>query len=1191
MIRYGVYLLVIFALSRNPVAADMFQPPVTYHLSFETFDFLKDDIQTKYPEPSLEERNLHLVPGQFGKALHNAEVFRLKDQQQVSMTAWDLDTLMEVIVHHRFGIWQKKYSVGNNHPYIWGTGRLKTDGGSVAFWAKAKPGFRRYLFFQASSSFGRFEKYLIAIELKEDLSLEAYVRDARYDYHKIETKPLWDTRRFNHVALVWDRMYGLTLYLNGERVASNWGNDAWFTTQIPGLFHMPLTEAMFDELWIFDRPLKEREVKRLMDENIPPDSPENPFTPDEKAVERIGNTFIGDGTDHLAPVKAFQGEQVTVFEELYPEWAGDGIMTAPYVLDGKYELAWPQDYSSFTNILGDSDFHAEKVDFRLPENKTVNYVSLEGNLTDARMLAIRDDSVMEPVEILSVPEEKQFFHASLIKPISNTLLRIPFVKGFGSPPGYEPGLHLALTGDIRIHEAAFFNVREEPIPHQPVAGIQYVIDSQGTVPSDSRYGYAMKTLNDARNNRILSLTRSAKSRTEWITPGPFTRINLLSETSMEKRSITAFECNLNLRNVSENDVMVLQLHDPGIPSRIWNRIVFRLNGFDRGSGILRVTCDFTDIKLAPKDRIWMDILFSGNEQIKSGKNSGSYIRIATSPLNDNDGRYAEKALQPCLGDFSKANFWYYPWMALGDIPDPEKPVTFGGFYDIINFPLAILRTEPDNYISRTILDLGMVESDYRGTYGKTGETWGKRGIAYRDSLRNAGGTTEGVELVSREMSPIMWPPVKIKPNDGSPEWAFYMHYYLSRYKNIVDWFAENQNYDGQVGGGWNDDVLFASRLPNVFLYIGYENARRIFNRIFEGLERTRMFHDGYCNIDPMDFIHVNDLTRNRYEGLVFEPGDPYKMKIAMRTAWRLGKPDQTPVNYIDGGSFKPDHDVLLWYWGETPAYPPYRTTRNDVTATVKKYAPAMDDVIRFRYTESRKFTDTSNMPGCHEFKAIQIGGKADPFLDNLTLAVTWEEGGESDIPKWVETATDTDFIAHMYSYGMVERNVTARLYRIKKGMYHITLAYEGDDSQKGTIVERTEELTRFSKVTVPVRPGREIVLKIDHIEALPDPGPLPDLAIDDIDCTEGIIRANVYNFGAAPAAGITVGIFDSLGRLIEEKNIDTLDSARDFVPKQAEIIFDLKNTDKKPYRISVDPNDSIEEIIEENNDVIMKNNL
>ena len=158
-------------------------------------------------------------------------------------------------------------------------------------------------------------------------------------------------------------------------------------------------------------------------------------------------------------------------------------------------------------------------------------------------------------------------------------------------------------------------------------------------------------------------------------------------------------------------------------------------------------------------------------------------------------------------------------------------------------------------------------------------------------------------------------------------------------------------------------------------------------------------------------------------------------------------------------------------------------------------------------------------------------------------------------------------------------------------MYHITIAYGGDNSIKGTIYERIDELTRFSKVTVPVRPGREIVLNIDLIEALSESGPLPDLAIDDVDCTEGFIRANVYNFGAAPATGITVGMFDCLGRLIDKKTIDNLDSARDFVPKQAEIIFDIKNTELKPYRISVDPNDNIEEIIDENNDVIIKDNM
>jgi len=127
------FALAIFHFTGMPVIAETIQPPATYHLSFENFDFLRDDISSRYPEPTIEQRNLHLVPGKFGKALHNAEIFSFEDQQKVSMSAWDLDTLLEVIVHHRFGYWKPEYSVGNNQPYIWGTGRLKTDSGCFFF--------------------------------------------------------------------------------------------------------------------------------------------------------------------------------------------------------------------------------------------------------------------------------------------------------------------------------------------------------------------------------------------------------------------------------------------------------------------------------------------------------------------------------------------------------------------------------------------------------------------------------------------------------------------------------------------------------------------------------------------------------------------------------------------------------------------------------------------------------------------------------------------------------------------------------------------------------------------------------------------------------------------------------------------------------------------------------------------------
>ena len=1166
------YLLCSFILfsSGFSYAADNDKAPVTYYLSFETMDFLKDDYAAKYEEPTTEQRGLETVAGKFGKALHNGSIFKQEDFDKTAMSTWDLDTLLEVLVHHRFGYW-KDHKTGHMEPYIWGTGRLKGESGCVAFWAKGSRTHPGYLFFQASSSFGRFEKHLLAIKLNEDNSIEAYIRDARYQYHRIESEPVWNDSDFNHIALSWDRGMGLTLYVNGVAAASNWGNDAWWTTQIPGLFHMPMCGFTYDELWIFDRPLDQKEINGLMKSNRPPQDKGLPKPLGNDAVVRLSKAFIGESSSTLPVVKPFNGAEIVTFSELFPEWAGDGCMQAPFVLDGKYELAWPQDYTSFTNILGDSDFHPEKVDFLLPGDKPVNYITMEGNLTDATMLAGNGGEYTDMERLFDVPPEHQLFFGTEIQPSARTHYRIPFLQGYGSPPGYKKGLHLSLTGDIRIHEASFYNIGKEPITGAGESIRKLYMTTDSAVPGDNRTGYAIRALNDRRNSRIVALETKQKGRSQWISPGVLSRLNLLSDPWARNETIKSVELQLDIRGIGEDDFMIFRLHDPGVPTRIWNSIVFRMRDFKRKGSSLRLKLDCTDIKLAAGDRLWLDVAFSSNGAVRAGGKNASCILVETAQLADTDGMYAEKALKPARTDFTKIYYWYYPWTAIQEIPDPDSPETFGGFFDIVTYPLIVTRTDPDNFMANTLLDLALVGNPHKGNKGFTIE-----GV-------NTQAKNSYVTSVSRDVTPALWPPVVTAPADGSPEWAFYMNYYLTRYRDIVYWWAEHQNPDGQVGGGWNDDVLFASRLPGVFLYSGDKKARTIFNRIFEGLERTRMFHDGYCNIDPMDYIHVDDLVRNRYEGLVFEPGDPHKMKISMRTAWRFEKPDETPVNYIDGNSFKYDRELILWYWGDTPDYPVYTTNRERVTVMMKKFAPSMDEVIKFRYTEAGMFTDGAYMPGSNDIKRIQVGGGWGPYRPGLSLAVSWEGGGEPEIPKWVEAATDTSFTAHIYSYDTVERDVSARLYRLVKGIYRVTLDYEGEYASFGTVLDKEVELGRFSEITVPVRPEREFVLHIDLVKRLPDPGRLPDLACSDIISTGNTLKAVISNFGPVSVSQATVRVVDKSGRPVAETTLGEIESAEDFVPGEAEANFSITAPVSEISHVIVDPEDEIEEIFEGNN--------
>ncbi len=1149
----------------------------SYHLSFDDYSFLEDDYSARFAKPALERRNLRLVPGVFGRALHNDNAFSPVDFEKTYMSTRDLDVLLEVLCFHRFDY--DELQIGGRQPYFWGTGRLKTDGGTVAFWARGARSQPGYLFFQGSSSFGRLEKYLLGIQLNEDASLEAFLVDARYRRHTIRSAPLWRADRFNHVALAWDRAQGLVLYLNGQKAASNWGSDVWWTAQIPGLFHLPMCGMTCDELWIFDRALTGAQVQRLVRENRPPGADEPLIELDEAAQERLRVAFIGTHATDLPLATPSADDRVLCFREVFPLSAGDGCVKAPCLLDGRYEMAWPMGYTSFTNILGDSDFQARKADFTLPPSARVNYVTMEGNLTGATLLAgtLAQPDAMQ--EVSRSPPDERFFHAAMPEPRSGAGFRIPFVKGYGSPPGYAEGLHLPLTGEVRLHEVSFFEVGSEsqegcgtgvsPVrgrhggqplqtDSQPAASSGdpiriFRIAGEERVPDDGRCGYAMRALNDRRNAGVLRLTEQAERSAAWEPIAALTRWNLLSEPLAGPLAVKAIELNLHLRTVADG-FLVLRLHDPGVPARIWTSVVLLLRGFESG-GLLRVQLDITDIQTSAGDRLWLDLTFARDAEIEIGGQARSHVGIETAPVGEADPRYALKALQPALSSFTKIYSWYYPWILAAQKPDPEHPVTFGGYYDIVNYPPIILRTQPDHFIANALTELSLIKYDIKPAFSFEG--W--------------------------ENSSKFWPPLPVTKSDDSPDWAFHMNYYLTRFAEIVHWWADRQNPDGQVGGGWNDDVVFAPRIAGPLLYLGDAGARRMFNRVIEGHEQTDMLRDGYCRIVPIDAMHAEDRVRHRYEALLCEPGEPYKMKLAMRTAWRFDQPDQTPVNYFDGRPFQYDRDLLLWYWGRTPEYPVYSVTREEVAAKMKQLAPAMNDIIRFRYTDAGMFTDGATMPGAADVKRLVVGGNTGPFLDALTLAACWEDGRGPTIPRWIEHASDTDFVAHLYSYERAEREVTVRLYRLKRGVYDIALAGEGKDASTVAPYRQQAELRRFSIVTVPIPPGREVVLRIQRSRELPDPGPLPDLCVDQPQIVDNRVQAEVLNFGPAALGPLTVRLESAAGKTIAERKLAGLQAATAFVPSIAQVTFGLNSPPSAGGRIIVDPDDGIPEITDDNN--------
>ncbi|MBK8504425.1 MAG: LamG domain-containing protein [Saprospiraceae bacterium] len=372
--------------------------PVSYHLSFDDDAFFTEDIIEQSGKKSLDDRKIDFPPGKFGNGIRMKEIPQTPDVN--NMTGIDLDLVTAVIFNTH-----PDNQMGFNQPFIWGSGRINARLGAVAFWARGTLPFAGPIFEQTSVGFGRKERDLLGITVDEANVLSAYIRDSRYVTQRIESTEVWNSTEWNHVTFNWDWANGMELWINGNLIASSWGQQAWFETALPGLFHLPAAGLIYDEFYIFDRPITQKEIKALIFSNTAPG--EEPILYQREITREtiVGEISGASFTKQLPIIDPDHAAQIT---EAWPQEVSDEHVPGWFVVDGRNEIAWPHPYSMFTIIPGDADFHAEKVDLKMNLGSKVNYVTLTGNLTNVSLQASTPRQ-LQMLDLFQVPDGKEFF--------------------------------------------------------------------------------------------------------------------------------------------------------------------------------------------------------------------------------------------------------------------------------------------------------------------------------------------------------------------------------------------------------------------------------------------------------------------------------------------------------------------------------------------------------------------------------------------------------------------------------------------------------------------------------------------------------------------------------------------------------------------------------------------------------------
>jgi len=1115
--------------------------PVTYHLSFEDFDFLADCFVARSGMTSIEERGLTLETGRFGRGLMMNIPPGWKDID--NLTALELDLIVGAIYKHR----NMKDAVQlYNEPIIWGAGRLNTASGAVAFWVKGA--LREGLLFnQSGCVWGRKERFLLAIESDGDGRLSAWLEDARYVRHAISSDRPLNDGDWNHVALNWDRAQGLELFVNGESVASSWGEDAWWETKLPGLMQFPMPKVVYDELYILSRPLERAEIRSLMESNAPPRTDAPPSKRDAPERERIARALGLSHAMNLPKIRPSEGGHVLSFREITPDFMGDGHVPARFCMDGRYELAWPHPIALYTIIPGDVDFLAEKLDIDPPQGIPFNYISIEGNLTDLPVFteAKRRGDGFTGIPLVNIPNDRRFFHGEMIDRRPLGRITLPFIKGYGTPGEFEGDVHLPLTGDTRVHEIGLFDVTETIETHVP-GETSYWFRREGSL--DGRYAFAMSVMHPPAERTAVHGYRTPAGDDEGTLNTGYLRRNALVTAPMTgEHTIGSILLDLPVKTAVPEDIFLVRLRDPGVPNRIWTHAEVKLGGFDDG-GRMKLLLDFPPMMLAEGDRVWIELVSLNDAAIGLGGSDGARIVLKPAPVMESKSLYETKALMPAMAEFMRA-YHFPPWVFEKIPPDFERPHALGGPYDTIFPAQAVKRVLPHSRLAEFYVE-----------YAKDKYYWG-----------NITKPAENIAMKEFDKPPTV------------PAWAFYQHLIQNFRYRILDWMAANQNDDGQFGGGWNDDTLIMRGRLDMPLD-GSDDALRIFDRVFRGLDTTRLFAGGYCRISPIDRLHNGDFVRERYRLNIYKLGDPYVYRRSLETAWRWDKPDQTPVNWGLGKAFLFDKKILEWYWGKNIPHTAFKgMDENALNERLRRFASFLDDIAFHRYTEARVHTDNQGMYDERLITRMILGGNADQ-----TVSVSWPEGGGEDLARWVTYADSTGLTCRMFSFDPLERSVTARLFRIEPGEYEIALARDRNGNPGAVLTAETLTLRRFDTISFTVPSKRPVILTVTQKKRGRPVTALPDLAIADYECdrSENTLTVHVSNFGDAPSKRTTVVVTDSAGKKLGEAKVPLIESVADFVEKSRWVTFkDIPRA--KTLIVTVDPKNKIREIFEGNNTAVI----
>jgi hypothetical protein len=170
--------------------------------------------------------------------------------------------------------------------------------------------------------------------------------------------------------------------------------------------------------------------------------------------------------------------------------------------------------------------------------------------------------------------------------------------------------------------------------------------------------------------------------------------------------------------------------------------------------------------------------------------------------------------------------------------------------------------------------------------------------------------------------------------------------------------------------------------------------------------------------------------------------------------------------------------------------------------------------------------------------------------------------GADDVAALVTTNTTAALTVQFWSFAATNKPLSARVWRLWPGEYEISLAQlPGTDGRPGaTLSKERRRLERGAPLTLSLPPRTGVVLEIKALTNQPPVFDLPDPAIGledvKVEYASGHLQVTVHNIGTQPASNVMVRVTDTFGgRIIAEQLIPRIEAPLDLKPRSVRLEF------------------------------------